>query len=131
VVALAWASTPWNDACTSLRDAVVGPSALHLDLTVGAWTAEGLLALLFLVAGIELKREFVAGDLADRSKAALPIAAAREVAAPAVGALPALATVVLRLRNRHYKRVEIEETRDDDADGVPDVYERRDPAIGS
>jgi NhaA family Na+:H+ antiporter len=36
-----------------------------------------------------------------------------------------------RLRNRHYKRVEIEETRDDDADGVPDVYERRDPAIGS
>lgn len=42
----------------------------------------------------------------------------------------ALATIVLRL-NRHYKRVEIEETRDDDADGVPDVYERRDPAIGS
>jgi Na+:H+ antiporter, NhaA family len=42
----------------------------------------------------------------------------------------ALATIVLRL-NRHYKRVEIEETRDDDADGVPDVYAKRDPAIGS
>ena len=38
---------------------------------------------------------------------------------------------VLRLRNRHYKQVEIEEARDDDADGVPDVYQRRDPAIGS
>jgi len=42
-----------------------------------------------------------------------------------------LATVVLRLRNRHYRRVEAEETRDDDADGVPDVYARPDPAIGS
>jgi NhaA family Na+:H+ antiporter len=38
---------------------------------------------------------------------------------------------VLRVRNRHYRRVEAEETRDDDADGVPDVYVRRDPAIGS
>ena len=85
VVALAWANTPWHDAYTSLRDAVVGPAALHLDLTVGTWTAEGLLALFFLVAGIELKREFVAGDLADRSKAALPIAAAAcGVAAPAI-----------------------------------------------
>jgi NhaA family Na+:H+ antiporter len=42
-----------------------------------------------------------------------------------------LAAVVLRLRNRHYRRIEAEETRDDDADGVPDVYVRPDPAIGS
>ena len=42
-----------------------------------------------------------------------------------------LAAVVLRLRNQHYRRVEAEETRDDDADGVPDVYTRPDPAIGS
>lgn len=42
-----------------------------------------------------------------------------------------LAAIVLQLRNPHYKRVEIEETRDDDADGVPDVYAKRDPAIGS
>jgi hypothetical protein len=41
-----------------------------------------------------------------------------------------LAAVVLR-RNRHYRRVEAEETREDDADGVPDVYVRPDPAIGS
>jgi NhaA family Na+:H+ antiporter len=42
-----------------------------------------------------------------------------------------LAAVVLRFRNRNYRRVEAEETRDDDADGVPDVYARPDPAIGS
>ena len=76
VIALIWANTPWSDAYISLRDLVVGPQALHLDLTLGTWAADGLLALFFLVAGIELKREFVAGDLSDRSKAALPIAAA-------------------------------------------------------
>ncbi|WP_207555816.1 Na+/H+ antiporter NhaA [Intrasporangium flavum] len=93
VVALIWANSPWRDAYASLRDTTVGPSALHLDLSLGAWAADGLLAVFFLVAGIELKREFVAGDLSDRRKAALPIAAA------ACGvALPALlyaATVVL------------------------------------
>ena len=76
VIALIWANTPWSDAYIFLRDLVVGPHALHLDLTLGTWAADGLLALFFLVAGIELKREFVAGDLSDRSKAALPIAAA-------------------------------------------------------
>jgi Na+:H+ antiporter, NhaA family len=85
VVALVWANTPWHAAYASLRDLVVGLSALHLDLTLGTWAADGLLALFFLVAGIELKREFVAGDLSDRSKAALPIAAAAcGVAVPAL-----------------------------------------------
>ena len=68
VVALIWANTPWQDAYIALRDFVVGPHALHLDLSLGTWAADGLLALFFLVAGIELKREFVAGDLPDRSE---------------------------------------------------------------
>ncbi|MET0419838.1 MAG: Na+/H+ antiporter NhaA, partial [Actinoplanes sp.] len=37
-----------------------------------------------------------------------------------------LAAVVLRLRNRHYRRLHEEEQRDDDADGVPDVYQTGD-----
>ena len=37
-----------------------------------------------------------------------------------------LATVVLRLRNRHYRALHEEETRDADHDGVPDVYQRPD-----
>jgi NhaA family Na+:H+ antiporter len=36
----------------------------------------------------------------------------------------AIAAVVLKARNRHYRRVELEEKRDDDGDGVPDVFER-------
>ncbi|HEU4656725.1 MAG TPA: Na+/H+ antiporter NhaA [Capillimicrobium sp.] len=75
-VALVWANSPWGDAYASLRDATAGPSALHLDLTLGAWAADGLLAIFFFVAGLELKRELVAGDLRDPRRAALPVAAA-------------------------------------------------------
>ena len=85
VIAIVWANTPWQEAYIALRDFVIGPHALHLDLSLGTWAADGLLALFFLVAGIELKREFVAGDLSDRRKAALPIAAAAcGVAVPAL-----------------------------------------------
>ena len=76
VAALVWANSPWREAYSTLRDTVVGPESLHLDLSLGTWAADGLLAIFFLVAGIELKREFVAGELSDRRKAALPIAAA-------------------------------------------------------
>jgi len=85
VLALVWANTPWRTVYESLRDLRVGPLALYLDLTLGQWSTDGLLALFFLVAGIELKRELVAGDLSDRSRAALPIAAALcGVAVPAI-----------------------------------------------
>ena len=61
--------------CEAVRDTRLGPASLHLDLTVGQWAADGLLAI-FFVAGLELKREFVAGDLRDPRQAALPVAAA-------------------------------------------------------
>jgi NhaA family Na+:H+ antiporter len=34
-----------------------------------------------------------------------------------------LATVVLRIRNAHYRRLCAEEERDDDHDGIPDCYQ--------
>ncbi|MCW2705348.1 MAG: Na+/H+ antiporter NhaA [Blastococcus sp.] len=76
LVALAWANSPWSAAYASLRDARVGPASLSLDLSLGTWAADGLLAIFFFVAGLELKREFVAGDLRDARRAALPVAAA-------------------------------------------------------
>ncbi|MGZ5377505.1 MAG: Na+/H+ antiporter NhaA, partial [Mycobacterium sp.] len=77
-VALVWANSPWSASYFALRDLRVGaePFGLHLNLTLGAWAADGLLAVFFFVVGLELKREFVAGDLRDPSRAALPIAAA-------------------------------------------------------
>jgi NhaA family Na+:H+ antiporter len=81
-----------GDGYAELRDTVIGPSSLHLDLTVGAWAADGLLAIFFFVAGLELKREFVAGDLRDPRRAAIPVLAA-------VGgmAVPALIFVLVNL----------------------------------
>jgi Na+:H+ antiporter, NhaA family len=93
VLALVWANSPWADAYAAVRDLRVGPSALHLDLTLGAWAADGLLAIFFFVAGLELKREFVAGDLRDPRRAALPV-----VAAVGGMAVPALLFVLVNLR---------------------------------
>jgi Na+:H+ antiporter, NhaA family len=74
--ALVWANSPWSQAYADLRDFSVGPQFLHLDLSLSTWAADGLLAIFFFVAGLELKREFVAGELRDPRRAALPVAAA-------------------------------------------------------
>ena len=85
VLALVWANSPWSASYAKVRDATFGFPALHLDLTVGQWAADGLLAIFFFVAGLELKREFVAGDLRDPRRAAIPVVAAVSgVALPAV-----------------------------------------------
>jgi NhaA family Na+:H+ antiporter len=84
-IALVWANSPWAEAYETLRDTRVGPESLHLDLTLGTWAADGLLAIFFFVAGLELKREFVAGDLREPRRAVLPVAAAvGGMAAPAL-----------------------------------------------
>jgi NhaA family Na+:H+ antiporter len=75
-IALVWANSPWSQAYHALRDVEVGPDQLHLHLSLGTWAADGLLAVFFFVAGLELKREFVAGDLRDPGRAAVPVAAA-------------------------------------------------------
>ncbi len=76
LAAVVLANTPAQDGYHRLMAASVGPVALHLDLTVAQWAADGLLALFFFVVGLELKREFVAGDLRDPARAALPVVAA-------------------------------------------------------
>lgn len=87
-VALIWVNSPLGDSYTALRDLRVGPSAIHLDLTLGTWAQDGLLAVFFFVAGIEVKREMVVGELAHRRSATLPVVAALGgVAVPAALAL--------------------------------------------
>ncbi|MEU6732434.1 Na+/H+ antiporter NhaA [Streptomyces physcomitrii] len=76
IAALIWANTPLKDSYESVRTAHLGPGALGLDLSVQHWAADGLLAVFFFVAGAELKRELVAGDLRDPKAAMLPVIAA-------------------------------------------------------
>ena len=76
VAALILANTSAVSWYESVRDFTFGIPALHLDLSIGAWAADGLLAIFFFVVGLELKEEFVTGRLRDPRQAALPIAAA-------------------------------------------------------
>jgi NhaA family Na+:H+ antiporter len=93
-VALILANSPAAGWYASLRDLTVGIPELHLELSLGAWAADGLLAIFFFVVGLELKEEFVSGRLRDPRAAALPIAAA-------VGGVlvPALFFVIVNLGN--------------------------------
>ncbi|MFE1902712.1 Na+/H+ antiporter NhaA [Streptomyces gardneri] len=85
VAALVWANSPAAESYESVQDFHIGPAALGLDLSIQHWAADGLLAIFFFVAGIELKRELVAGELRDPKAAALPvIAAICGMAAPAL-----------------------------------------------
>ncbi|MFE3790974.1 Na+/H+ antiporter NhaA [Streptomyces goshikiensis] len=77
IAAVLWANIPAvSDSYDSVRSFHIGPAALGLDLSLQHWAADGLLAVFFFVAGIELKRELVAGDLRDPKAAALPVIAA-------------------------------------------------------
>ncbi|MBX9399244.1 Na+/H+ antiporter NhaA [Streptomyces sp. TRM72054] len=76
LVALVWANSPWRGLYEQVSHFHFGISALGLDLSVRHWTADGLLTLFFLVAGIELKRELVVGELRTPATAALPVVAA-------------------------------------------------------
>ncbi|MDT7801710.1 MAG: Na+:H+ antiporter, NhaA family [Actinomycetota bacterium] len=75
-VALLWANSPLRESYDALRDFRLGPELLHLNLTIGDWAKDGLLALFFFVAGLELKRELVIGELSRFRQAVLPVVAA-------------------------------------------------------
>lgn len=69
-LALVAANTPLRDLYADL---------IHLELgmfSVEEWAAEGLLTLFFFVAGLEVKRELVIGELRERRRAMLPVIAA-------------------------------------------------------
>ncbi len=54
----------------------IGPPGSLLSMTVGAWFSEGLLAVFFLLVGLEIRREMTAGELSDPRAALLPVLAA-------------------------------------------------------
>lgn len=84
-VALLWANSPWASSYVTMTETVLAIPPLHLELTLADWVQDGLLAIFFFVVGLELKRELVIGELADRKRALLPIiAAVGGVVTPAV-----------------------------------------------
>ncbi|MET8638911.1 Na+/H+ antiporter NhaA [Streptomyces sp. NPDC004680] len=76
VMALAWANSPLSPSYEAVNSFRFGLAALHLDLQLRTWAAEGLLAVFFFIVGNELKQEIVHGELRDPRRALLPVAAA-------------------------------------------------------
>jgi len=80
VVALAWANSPWHQSYSDLwRTPLVVDvgNLVNLDhLSLQAWVNDALMAVFFFLAGLEIKREVVHGDLRDRRAIALPVFAA-------------------------------------------------------
>jgi Na+:H+ antiporter, NhaA family len=78
LVALIWANSPWQEAYRTLFHTEislqVGSWSISEDLT--HWINDGLMAIFFYVVGVEIKREWVSGELQDRRAAALPAFAA-------------------------------------------------------
>ena len=82
------------ESYATLKNTTLGFDAgpVHLNLSLAHWAADGLLAVFFFLAGLELKREFVLGDLREPSHALVPV-----VAAACGAAVPALVFVAFNL----------------------------------
>lgn len=75
VISLLIANSSAGPAFEKLLATEWGPSE-HLRYSLLAWINDGLMAIFFLLVGLEIKRELVEGELSSPKKAALPILAA-------------------------------------------------------
>lgn len=76
-VAMIIANSPLSGWYQSVKTLDLSIPAIGIDhMTVAHWASDGILAIFFFVVGLELKREFVTGQLRNPRKAALPMAAA-------------------------------------------------------
>src|SRR5919106_1704648 len=92
--ALVWANSPWGASYSGLWETKlsIGLGGFSIEKDLTHWINDGLMAIFFLVVGLEIKREILVGELSSPRRAALPLAAAIGGAV-----LPALIYVVIAL----------------------------------
>ena len=73
IFGLVLANSPWGQALLGIKETYIGFEALNLKLTVSHWASDLLLAIFFLVAGLELKYELRVGVLSKVSTAIVPV----------------------------------------------------------
>lgn len=79
VIALALANSPWHENFAHFFEhhlGFVADSTPYFNFSIAHWINDGLMSLFFFVVGLELKREFIGGELRDIRKVVLPVGAA-------------------------------------------------------
>lgn len=79
VIALIMANSPWRTAFAHFFEYHLGfvvNGKQYFNFSIEHWINDGLMSLFFFVVGLELKREFIGGELRDIRKVTLPIGAA-------------------------------------------------------
>ncbi len=75
LAALLWANSPWRANYAHLWETPLplNIAGLQSNLPLHFWINEGLMTLFFLLVGLEIKREFLGGELSSPRQASLPI----------------------------------------------------------
>ncbi len=77
-VAMAIANSPWHGAVERFWETplTIAFGDSHFELTLREWISDGLMAVFFLLVGLEIKSELLVGELSTLRSASLPLAAA-------------------------------------------------------
>lgn len=70
------ANSYWGDDFSDLLSLEYGRKEIGLNLSLLQWINDGLMAIFFLLIGLEIKKEVVDGELSSAKKAAMPVCAA-------------------------------------------------------
>ena len=75
IIALAWANSTFGDSYQSLWQYKIGftTESFELNKPLILWINDGLMAIFFFLIGLEIKREFLIGELNSLKKLAFPL----------------------------------------------------------
>ncbi|RME67551.1 MAG: Na+/H+ antiporter NhaA, partial [Nitrospirae bacterium] len=78
LLALVWSNSPFSETYHHFWQSHLSISfgQWSIDLTLREWIDEALMCVFFFLVGLEIKREFLVGELSSPKKAALPVVAA-------------------------------------------------------
>jgi NhaA family Na+:H+ antiporter len=78
VIAMTWANSPWASGYDAFwnTDLAIRAGSFSIHHNLREWINDALMVVFFFVVGLEVKREFLHGQLADWRRASLPVISA-------------------------------------------------------